>query len=285
MTETVIRDVPDTAFMIAAFRALESDRPSPLFRDPFAAQLAGERGREIVAKMTRGPMTTWAVAIRTVIIDEYIRTAIARGCDTVINLGAGLDARPYRLELPSSLRWIEVDYPHMIEHKQQSLAGQTPRCTLEQVKLDLAQRPERQALFADIAARSKSALVLTEGVLPYLTPEHVGELADDLHAHPTIDHWIIDYFAPAVLRFRKRVAGQLANAPFVFAPDDWFGFFATHGWTREQIRYIPEVGTELDRPMPVPRPARIIMKLLTLLGRNRIQRGLGYALLARSPLP
>jgi methyltransferase (TIGR00027 family) len=230
-------------------------------------------------------MVTWSVAIRTVIIDEYIRAAIERGCDTVVNLGAGLDARPYRLDLPSSLRWIEVDYAHMIEHKQQRLAGSTPRCALEQVKLDLTQRAERQALFADIGARSKSALVLTEGVLPYLAIEHVAELADDLHAHATIDHWIVDYFSPAVLRYRKRAHDQLANAPFVFAPADWFGFFAEHGWTREQIRYLPEVAAELGRPMPLPRPVRVIAKLLSLIGRNRIQAGVGYALLARSPRP
>lgn len=278
----MIRDVPDTAFMVAAFRAVESDRPEALFVDPFAWQLAGERGREIVAKMPRTALTTWAVAVRTVIIDQYIRAAIERGCDTVVNLGAGLDARPYRLELPSSLRWIEVDYPHMIEHKQERLAGATPRCDLHQVKLDLAEQPQRQALFAEIAAKAKSVLILTEGVLPYLRVEQVAALADDLHAHPVFDHWIIDYFSPMAMRYRHKAGRQLANAPFVFEPGDWFGFFAEHGWTREQIRYLPEVAVEIGRPMPLPFLARTLMTVLTRIGRHPMQRGMGYALLQRA---
>jgi len=40
-------------------------------------------------------MSGWAIVIRTCIIDDYIRLAVAQGIDTVLNLGAGLDTRPY----------------------------------------------------------------------------------------------------------------------------------------------------------------------------------------------
>ena len=36
----------------------------------------------------------WSVVIRTVIIDDYIRQAIAAGVDTILNLSAGLDTGP-----------------------------------------------------------------------------------------------------------------------------------------------------------------------------------------------
>ncbi len=39
------------------------------------------------------------------------------GIDGVVNLAAGLDARPYRLQLPRTLRWIEVDLPAMVKEK------------------------------------------------------------------------------------------------------------------------------------------------------------------------
>jgi O-methyltransferase involved in polyketide biosynthesis len=39
-----ISHVGDTAVMVAACRALESDTPDGLVHDPFAARLAGERG-------------------------------------------------------------------------------------------------------------------------------------------------------------------------------------------------------------------------------------------------
>ena len=79
-----------------------------LFRDPLAGVLAGDHGRLIAGTMPQPAMTTWAVVIRTCIIDDFIREAIAQGADTILNLGAGLDTRPYRMELPASLAWIEA---------------------------------------------------------------------------------------------------------------------------------------------------------------------------------
>src|SRR6266704_1678162 len=99
--DSPIKDVSDTAFWIAYLRALESNRGDALFHDPFAAQLAGERGRKISEAMPTSRIVGWTVALRTKIIDEFIAFAINGGVDTVFNLGAGLDTRPYRLSLPS----------------------------------------------------------------------------------------------------------------------------------------------------------------------------------------
>jgi O-methyltransferase involved in polyketide biosynthesis len=52
------------------------------------------------------------------------------GVDTIVNLGAGLDTRPYRLELPYRLKWFEIDFPQMIEYKNGQVADQNPRCQL-----------------------------------------------------------------------------------------------------------------------------------------------------------
>jgi methyltransferase (TIGR00027 family) len=133
-----------------------------------------------VAGIRRWPFGPWSVALRTVIIDDFIEAAVAQGADTVLNLGAGLDTRPYRMALPSSLRWIEVDYPHVVELKEGNLASEQPRCALERVKMDLADLSTRGTLFAEIDARSKYVVILPEGVIPYLSVEAVGALADDL---------------------------------------------------------------------------------------------------------
>jgi O-methyltransferase involved in polyketide biosynthesis len=58
--------------------------------------------------------------------------------DTVLNLAAGLDARPWRLPLPAGLHWVDLDHPAMIDAKLEVLAGETPRCRYEGVRLDLA---------------------------------------------------------------------------------------------------------------------------------------------------
>ena len=65
----------------------------------------------------------------------------------VVNLAAGLDARPYRMALPPNLDWIEVDLPDLVDYKERILAGETPACRLERVRLDLADVAARRKLF------------------------------------------------------------------------------------------------------------------------------------------
>jgi methyltransferase (TIGR00027 family) len=257
------QDVSDTAFPIAYHRAVETERPDALFRDPFAARLAGERGRKISRSVPGSRLVSWMVTLRTRIIDDYIASAIGAGVDTVLCLGAGLDARPYRMSLPPDLRWIEADYPHIIEYKENILRSETPACRLERVKIDLAAVPERQALLDRVDASSRSTLVLTEGVIPYLDNDEAAAWADALRAMRHVRFWIVDYLsARAVeIRRRQRVRTAMQNAPFKFAPGDWFAFFRRHGWQVKEIHYYPEEGKRHSRPMPIPVVARLLLAL------------------------
>ncbi|WP_245279973.1 SAM-dependent methyltransferase [Hyphomicrobium sp. 99] len=282
-----IENVSDTAFWVAHYRSVETTRDDALFRDPLAGVLAGDRGKSIAEAMPRGFMTSWVIAIRTRIIDDFIRTAVDQGVDTVLNLGAGLDTRPYRMDLPSSLVWIEADYPHVIAYKEERLAGETPRFQLTRIKCDLADVGERRQLFATTNAHAKKLLVLTEGVVPYLNAEEVAALADDLRV---LDHavgWLVDFYTPELIKTRERMMGnRLKNAPFRFRPDDWFGFFEEHGWRTAEIRYLGEEADRLGRPVEMPLPVKLIVMLRTMFmskaRRERFQKAAGYAMLVPS---
>ena len=282
MANSLIKGVSDTAFMVAAWRAAESERPDALFHDPFAARLAGEHGRAIIASL-RGFLGGWQVVIRTMIIDDLIQKALAAGVDTIVNLGAGLDARPYRMELPESLRWIEVDYPEVIDWKADALAGDRPRCRLDRVKLDLADLPARRALFADLGASSNKVLILTEGLLPYLTTDAVATLADDLKTIRGVS-WIVDYFSPETIRYRKLIAlsRQMRAVPFQFEPGDWVAFFAHQGWKVAEMRYLADEAVRQRRRMPLPFVVRLMVKIRRLLSGGKddgLRRYAGYAVL------
>ena len=95
------------------------------------------------------------VAIRTVLIDGFIGSAISSGIDTVINLGAGMDTRPYRMDLPAALHWVEVDHRSLIEGKDAQLSTEVPACSIERVGLDLADHVARREVFDRIWARSR----------------------------------------------------------------------------------------------------------------------------------
>jgi methyltransferase (TIGR00027 family) len=272
--------VSDTALWIAACRAIETERPDALFRDPLADRLAGDRGRTIARTMRRGSATIWSVAIRTVVVDAFLTSAIQDGADTVVNLGAGLDARPYRLDLPSSLRWIEVDYPTVVDAKNELLSNETPRCELERVGLDLAERDRLQRLLERIGSSSSRAIVLTEGVVPYLSLQAAANLAEDLHAQPSFALWVTDYFSPVLIRYQgKRPA--MRNAPFLFDPADWERFFAEHGWHVKGLRYLGEESIRLHRRMPTPWFVKLMRPFASTAQRREMLRMTGFGLLER----
>jgi O-methyltransferase involved in polyketide biosynthesis len=204
----------------------------------------------------------------------------------VVNLGAGLDTRPYRLDLPSDLLWVEADYPEIIAFKGAQLAGEPARFGVERVALDLADVPVRRAFFAELGRRGRRSLIVTEGVLPSLTEHHAGELADDLRQLSQAEGWIVDYISPEAHAWRDRrwaKGGHMREAPFKFRPRDWFAFFDAHGWRSSVVRYLPEEGRRRGRALPLPRALRLISSLLRTLApaarRDAAQRFMAYVLL------
>src|SRR5216110_1672108 len=192
MDEPVIRDISDTARWVAVYRARESERPDAVFRDPYARALAGDRGEQIANALPLGQQNAWAWTARTYLFDRHVTQQIAAGADLVLNLAAGLDARPYRMDLPPSLRWIEVDLPEILDYKEEMLAAEKPVCALERVRLDLSDVSGRRALFDRLSGRATKALIITEGLVIYLTAEAAGALAEDLARARAFERWLLD---------------------------------------------------------------------------------------------
>lgn len=279
-----IRDVSDTAIWVAHYRAVETARPDAIIRDPLAKVLVGKRGAAIAGNFGRmGRYTAWTVIARTVIIDEYIQNALKDGVDAVLNLGAGLDTRPYRMDLPASLPWVEADFPHMVQYKAGKLRDQVPRCRLQCVGVDLADGAARREFIANVLPDARRILVLTEGVVPYLTEAQVDELARELRARPQVAFWIVEYFSELSYRYLKRLATgrQLVNSPFRFFPAKWIEFFAERGWEQKDFRYFGEVARRFRRTPPMPWLARLVFLFMSKERIARMQKLSGYLLLAR----
>jgi methyltransferase (TIGR00027 family) len=234
-----VSNVSDTARWVAVYRAWESARPDALFSDPYAKSLAGERGQAIARLMPAQARSGWPMIARTKLIDDLIQAAVAKGCDCVINLAAGLDTRPYRLELPNSLRWIEADLPALIEEKEQLLADARPRCHLRRISVDLTDAGARVLALQDAVTPSTQALVITEGLLGYLDDTQVRALSKDLAALAGVRCWILDLGSPAILAMlRKGMGTHLTNAPLKFAPANGVAFFEALGWRVAQVHSI-----------------------------------------------
>jgi methyltransferase (TIGR00027 family) len=245
-----VRDISDTARWVAYFRARETQRPDALFRDPYAERLAGPRGYEIANTLVWGNTNAWAWTTRTYLFDQFLSTAIAKGADLVLNLAAGLDARPYRMALPPTLKWLEVDLPEILSYKEQILAADKPQCQLERIGLDLSDREARRKLFAAVDRRSSKAIVVTEGLLIYFTAEDVGSLAMDLATSAPFRSWVIDLASPGQLKVMQRTTGkQLSEvgASFRFGPPEGASFFLPYGWEPKEVQGILRTAAQLGR--------------------------------------
>jgi methyltransferase (TIGR00027 family) len=252
MTEigTSVRNVSDTALWVAYFRARETQRPDALFRDPHAERLAGQHGFHLANTLPDGNKHEWAWVARTYLFDYFISQAIQHGVDQVVNLAAGLDARPYRMDVPASLRWVEVDFPEIIGYKERILNGERPKCDLERVSLDLANIEGRRKLFAELGSRSKKTVVASEGLLIYFAPEDVASLAVDLATQEPFQSWVIDLASPGQLKLMQRTTGKQlseAGAAFRFGPAEGANFFVPHGWTPVEVQGMLKTAAKFNR--------------------------------------
>jgi len=266
--EPLIRNISDTALWVAVYRARETERQDALFRDPFARKLAGERGEQIAKGMEAGQRYEWPYIARTLRFDQIITEQIKQGTDMVINLAAGLDTRPYRMDLSSSLKWIEVDLPGVMDYKEEILGKEKPRCALERVRLDLADIAGRRALFQELGRNARKVLVVTEGLLVYLTRDEVSALGRDLAAQSSFRDWAIDLCSPGLLKVLQKNLGALSEAgsPLKFGPEEGPEFFTQDGWKAVEVYSMLKTAAQIKR-LP------FFLRLMALLPESQGRQG------------
>lgn len=282
MKNNEINDVTDTALWVAAYRAEEHERKDALFRDPYARLLIGDNGIDLARRTQGSRYTAWSVVIRTTIIDQFILKLISeKGINRVINLGAGLDTRPYRLVFPENFQWVEVDFDKIISFKNDILKKEIPKCNLKRISLDLSLESSREELLKTIEIQSNDKiLILTEGVVPYLKNEDVASLAKWLHQQPSIHFWITEYYSPEILKFLRtpKRLKQMTKAPFLFYPEDWFEFYKNHGWSQYETKYFGIESEKLSRMPPTPG----WLKEDDTYNKDKIKKFLGYSILEKN---
>ncbi len=248
-----VQRVQDTARWVAMARAQESERKDALFKDPFARQLAGPVGAALVRRLSGRAGGTWPIVARTHIIDRLVSEAVRDGAEAVVNLAAGLDTRPLRMDLPPSLTWIEVDHADVIAEKEACLRGSAAVCRLERIAQDLSMAEERRALLAAMGSRFQRVLVLTEGLLCYLPPQAAMGIARDIRSVASVFRWIADINNAAVNAYVARRTGDAlqGTARMQFGPDEGPLVFEPLGWKTAGATSIFKTAGALKR-LPFP---------------------------------
>jgi methyltransferase (TIGR00027 family) len=218
----LLENVSDTGLIAAACRAIETKRPDGLIDDPFAERLAGERGMSLSTEI---PVLDWmcvAISLRARIADRMVERILSGGfVKTVLNIGAGLDSRAWRLDVGRTIRWHEIDLPPVIRYKRASLAPFQPRCDLVWTEGDVASAEDRGNMFA---SAGNDTLVITEGLLRYLDLRTLEALARQAAA-ARCRLWLLDITGER----RQTGAGKMSRGASIAGPEI-VEVLAANGW-------------------------------------------------------
>jgi len=171
--------------MVCAYRARASRWDKPLFVDRWAEALAGADGHEIARLLDARfpPMELW-LALRVAYLDRLVGIAVDRlSIRQIVILGAGYDTRAARLPR-AGVRFFEVDHPATQASKREGLARLDgyPIDAATYVTCNFEREDPIERLGASGFAATEPALVIWEGVVPYLTEPAVRATATRLSA-------------------------------------------------------------------------------------------------------
>jgi len=160
----------ETLFLTLYGKALDYRSRNSILNDRYA--------NEIVEKVTIdfskfSDANNRIVAVRAKQFDEWVIEFITKNSDSVIlNLGCGLDTRISRINPPNSVQWFDIDYPEVIELRKQFY---TDKNNYKMIGSSVTEENWLKKI-----PHSQPALIISEGLVSYLTEEDVKTLLNRL---------------------------------------------------------------------------------------------------------
>lgn len=193
-------DVQETLLITLYLRAVESRRADAIIRDQRAIEIVDQIDYDF-SKFDQAWIVQLDAAIRTEIFDERVLEFLARHPgSTIVNLGAGLDARFWRID-NGHVRWFDLDMPDSIELRQQFYSESDRNRFLAKSMLDFS--------WIDDIARTpdEPVLILAEGLLAYFDEAQVRSLFETIADRLPGAEFLFQTMSERYVRRRHRVQG------------------------------------------------------------------------------
>lgn len=253
---TVIKDISQTAILVAGCRAFEHTQKPSLIKDHLAGSLLSTEDVklfELFKNSAQFSLFNTSVIVRTLVLDNMILNLLSKEDITqVINLGAGLDTRPYRMSLSKELIWWEIDHKNITITKEKALRNYTPNCIVKRKAIDLNSIDKFKIFINKEIDKEKKTLVFSEGILIYLDPEIVSKLLSIFANLSLCTHWITDVGTIKNRNFQKSQSKStftqlLKHMKFYSSPND--KIYAAHNWKVKQFKDLAIEAINYNRPL------------------------------------
>jgi O-methyltransferase involved in polyketide biosynthesis len=177
----------ETLLMTLYGKALESRLPDSLLQDRFADEAVRKIDYDFSRLKVDANLGT-GFAIRAKTLDLRVRDFLARNHDAIVlHLGCGLDTRIFRVDPPQGVDWFDVDYADVIALRRKLYPAR------ERYHLAASSVTDPEWL-ADVP-RNRPAIVVAEGLMPYLAADEGPRLISRLASHLAGGELIFDAYS------------------------------------------------------------------------------------------
>jgi len=239
--------VQKTLSPVLKAKALDNRLPVPILGDVYAEQTMRRLDPGYDSGRFGAGQLGLAAVVRAKALDDWARHFLAGHRDAVVlNLGCGLDARVHRIDPPAPVDWFDLDFPAVIELRQQFLPPREHDTLIGSDVTDLT--------WLERVPRGRPVLMIAEGLVPYLTETDARRLLTG----------VVDAFPAGQLEFdtvsvsawrtsRWDPLGRKYNAQFRSGFDDPA---AIAGW-HPRLEYVDEAPMNDSPELMAKAPAAI----------------------------
>ena len=210
---TNLKGISETLLITTYMRSLETKSKQGIIKDDKSVEIVEQLDYDF--SKYDSPINQALIAIRTKIIDEFVSNFIARHPQaTVVNLGAGLCSRFFRLD-NGSIRWIDLDLPQ-VEPIWNVLIGKSERhqylaCSL--LNLDWMSKVRELS--------TGKILAIAEGLLMFLSENEVRYLIGNMSCNLADSEFIFDSLGVFLAKYSRLNSGALEiNAAYRWGIDN-----------------------------------------------------------------
>ena len=174
-TLPALSPLEDSLYLTLCCRALDNRSPHPVLADAMADELVRTLDYDY-EKLHISTNIRLNVALRAKKLDEVTARFVARHPDAVgLDLGAGLDTRSVRIDVPSTVDWYDVDFPAVVDARKRLIPDRGHAHT---VAADVTSSAWLEAL-----PTGRPAVIVADGLMAFLTQDELISLFNRLTSH------------------------------------------------------------------------------------------------------
>lgn len=193
-------------------KAVHSRSENPILRDKWAEDAISRIDYDF-SKLKVSGVESLSIAIRSKNFDVLTAQYLVDHPDaTVLHLGCGMDSRVFRVDPPAGVRWFDVDYPEVIDLRRRLYPERAGYYMIGSSIADLQWLNE--------LPNDHPAMIVSEGLMMYLTEDIVKALLNALTAHFPGGQVVFDALSRVVVRLTKSITVKGTGASYKWGIDD-----------------------------------------------------------------